>query len=1031
MQADRRVLRAPAVAAPIAPRSERDPAAYTAHVTACTTCGLALGPAAKFCPECGTPAAAQSSREQRKTVTVLFCDLTGSTALGERMDPEPLRALLARYFEQMKAIVELHGGSVEKFIGDAVMAIFGVPTLHEDDALRAARAAVEMRDALPALGLQGRIGVMTGEVVTGTAERLATGDPVNVAARLEAAAQPGEVLIGDPTLALVHDSVEVGPVRLLELKGKSQPVPAYLLLSARPAGERQHDAQFVGRQRELATVRDAWQRVLDGPRCELITIVGDAGVGKSRLVAEVLSSVHATVLRGRCLPYGEGITYAPVIDVLRQLDRRPPDPAAAAAVRSLLGESTAATSADEIAWAFRKTLEHAAAERPLVVVFDDIQWGEATFHELIEHVALLSTGAAILLLCIARPELSERHPTWPVTLRLEPLGDDHADELIPERIAGDLRQRIVRAAGGNPLFITEMLAVAQQAGGEVVVPPTLQALLAARLDQLEPGERSVLERGAVEGEVFHRGAVQALAPEEAHVTPRLAALVRKNLIRPDQPQIAGEDGFRFRHLLSRDAAYDALPKAMRAQLHARFATWLEQHGADLVELDGLIGYHLEQACRYRAELGMPDDATLTAGAQAHLAAAGYRAKLWLDNAAAVRLLDRAVAFVPAGEIDRAIELELIDVLFETGDGGEALRRLGSFIERASAAGDRISELCGQIKQSMLRTYLEPDGAVENTAALLEQAMPVFEAAGDDLALYIGYMALGQVANMHAQQDEGMQAYDRAAVHAQRAGVPARLVGYRSSMRFHGSTPVAEQLAWMDEQGVAGTRNANFRAARATALAMLGRFDEARGILAEARAELVDRGGGIWLGTLNGQASLEVELLAGDPAAAAAFGEAGCRILEELGERSMLSTLTGMRAQALYALDRLAEADVAALHGADLGASDDAYTQMLWRQVRAKVLARRGEHAEAARLAREAVAIGAATDVLDAQGHTYSDLAEVLLLAGKASEATAALEEALARYERKGNLVMADRTRERLAGIRATNPVASVDQPDFI
>jgi class 3 adenylate cyclase len=210
---------------------------------------------------------AVSSREQRKTVTVLFCDLTGSTALGERLDPEALRALLARYFERMKAIVERHGGSVEKFIGDAVMAIFGVPTLHEDDALRAARAAVEMRDAIPELGLQGRIGVMTGEVVTGTAERLATGDPVNVAARLEAAAEPGEVLIGDPTLALIRDAVEVGPVRMLELKGKSHLVPAYLLLSARAAPERRHAAHFVGREHELATVRDAWQRVLDGPRC--------------------------------------------------------------------------------------------------------------------------------------------------------------------------------------------------------------------------------------------------------------------------------------------------------------------------------------------------------------------------------------------------------------------------------------------------------------------------------------------------------------------------------------------------------------------------------------------------------------------------------------------------------------------------------------------------------------------------------------------------------------------------------------------
>ena len=571
---------------------------------ACSTCGFESERPFRFCPECGTEqAAAAPSREQRKTVTVLFCDLTGSTALGETLDPERLRALLANYFERMKAIVERHGGTVEKFIGDAVMAVFGVPVLHEDDALRAVRSAVEMRDALPELGLQGRIGVMTGEVVTGTEERLATGDAVNVAARLEQAAQPGEVLIGQPTLALVRDAAEVETVDPLELKGKAEPVPAFRLLRVRDAPERRHGARFVGRDHELAILREAWERVEKERRCELVTVIGDAGVGKSRLASELLGSIEATVVQGRCPPYGEGITYWPVVEVLKQLDVSPPEEAAAVAIRSLLGESDAAASAEEIAWAFRKTLEHEAAEGPLVVVFDDIQWGEQTFHDLIEHVALLSSDASILLLCMARPELSRGRPTWPVTLRLEPLRDEDVEELIAERVPGELRTKIARAAGGNPLFIEEMLAMAGDGDGEVVVPPTLQALLAARLDQLEPAERSVLERGAIEGEIFHRGAVQALAPAETQVTPNLAALVRKELIRPDRPQFAGEDGFRFRHLLIRDAAYEALPKATRAELHERLASWLEQHGSELVELDEIVGYHLEQACRYRDELG--------------------------------------------------------------------------------------------------------------------------------------------------------------------------------------------------------------------------------------------------------------------------------------------------------------------------------------------------------------------------------------------------------------------------------------------
>src|SRR5216117_45158 len=281
----------------------------------------------------------------RKVVTVLFCDVVGSTALGESVDPEALQGLLARYFERMKGIVESHGGSVEKFIGDAVMAVFGVPVVHEDDALRAVRAAVEMRAALPELGVEGRIGIMTGEVVTGTEERLATGDAVNVAARLEQTARPGEVLIGEPTLALVGNAVEVEPVDPLELKGKAEPVSACRLLRVHDAPEPRHEAPFLGRERELAIVREAWDRVQAEQRCELLTVVGDAGVGKSRLVAEFLNGLEGTILRGRCLPYGEGITYWPVVEVLKQLAVLPPDEAAAAAIHSLLGETKATTSA--------------------------------------------------------------------------------------------------------------------------------------------------------------------------------------------------------------------------------------------------------------------------------------------------------------------------------------------------------------------------------------------------------------------------------------------------------------------------------------------------------------------------------------------------------------------------------------------------------------------------------------------------------------------------------------------------------------
>jgi tetratricopeptide (TPR) repeat protein len=697
----------------------------------------------------------------------------------------------------------------------------------------------------------------------------------------------------------------------------------------------------------------------------------------------------------------------------------------------MLGEETAATSSDEIAWAFRKLLEGVAQSKSMVVVFDDLHWGEETFLDLVEHVADLSRDAPLLLLCMARPDLLDRRPAWAggklnaTNVLLEPLSPGETGELI-ESLASELPEsvtsRVVDAAEGNPLFVEEMVALAREStADEVTVPPTIQALLAARLDQLDEAERGVLGRGAVEGRVFHRGAVQALAPEEKEVMMRLTALVRKELVRPDSTQLLGEDAFRFRHLLIRDAAYDALPKAVRAELHERFAAWLEQHGAELVELDEILGYHLEQACRYKQELGLSADDELAAAARRRLTAAGRRASFRHDSSAAVSLLERAASLIPRGEIDVALETDLVEALFETGKGGDALRRAGSLAERAAAAGDRVGELCGRIQEGRFRTFLEPEGATDKLAALVEQALPVFEAADDDLALYIGYSALGQVAGSRGQWDAVLDAYERAFVHAQRAGLPHELGGWRASARLFGTTPVSELLAWLDEQEARGARSSYLRRFRGRALAKLGRFDEARSLLADVRAELAERGGGIALAGMTGQASVDVELLAGDPTAAVEFGAEGCRSLDELGEQGHLSTAAGMLAQALYALDRLEEADAWAGRAAELGASDDSATQMLWRQVRAKVFARRGEHAEAERLAREAVAIGEETDTIDAQGDTYADLAEVLSLAGRPKEATEALEQALARYERKGNLVMAQRAQMRLAELQDAAP----------
>ena len=527
--------------------------------------------------------------------------------------------------------------------------------------------------------------------------------------------------------------------------------------------------------------------------------------------------------------------------------------------------------------------------------------------------------------------------------------------------------------------------MAGEADGEVVVPPTLQALLAARLDQLETAERSVLERGAIEGEIFHRGAVQALAPEETQVTPRLAALVRKELIRPDTPQLAGEDGFRFRHLLIRDAAYDALPKATRAELHERFASWLEQHGTELVELDEILGYHLEQACRYRAELGTPDDgdpgrrgaAAPDCGRSPRGPPPGLRRR---REPARARRRARAADRVRPRPRDRARRRPVLD---RQGRRCAPARRC-----------PRRARLCGG--RSCRRALREDPGGHLRGSTSSRRARqrswprsssrrcPCFETAGDDLALYVAYSALAEVAGMRAQMDAGLEACERAFAHARQAGhQPAGVLGALAAYRFFGTTPVSELLAWLDEnepRAGAGSLPPRLpgRGAGDARSVRRGARDPRRGACGVRQSAA----GGSCSRTSLAFESVWIELWAGDPAAAAEFGAEGFRLHEELGEQSFLSAAAANLAQALYALDRLDEADAWAGRAAELGASDDARKEMLWRQVRAKVLARRGEHAEAERLAREAVAICDETDMLDAQGDVYADLAEVLLLAGK-------------------------------------------------
>jgi class 3 adenylate cyclase len=968
-------------------------------------------------------------RQQRKTVTVLFCDVTGSTALGERLDPESFRQVMRRYFDAARAVIEQHGGTVEKFIGDAVMAVFGVPVLHEDDALRAVRAAAGLREEITVLNRQleaefgatvsVRTGVNTGPVVTGTEERLATGDAVNLAARLEQAAAPGEIVIGPQTWALVRDAVEAEPLEPLQLKGKSAPVAAYRLLRVRAGAEpraRRGGAPLVGRASQLRMLGEAFANLVREHSCGLFTVLGMAGVGKSRLAAEFLRDADARVVTGTCLSYGQGITYWPVVSMIKQLlDPQNGSPGAAglmardakvaAAVNVLLGEQAAVTSPAEIAWAVRKLFESSAESSaeltPLVVVFDDLHWGEPALFDLIEHIADFSRDGAILILCLARPELLDARPGWgggklnATTVLLEPLQPAETATLIDELVPADsdldpqLRERVQATAGGNPLFVEEMLALlAEPDGGELAVPPTITALLAARLDQLPPAERTVLECGSVEGQSFHRGPVQVMAPEERDVPGRLMTLIRKDLVRPDRPALAGEDAFRFRHLLIRDAAYQALAKADRAQLHERFARWLEEHGAELVELDEITGYHLEQAFGYRCELGPADEQAqqLAADAAAHLEAAGRRAMDRSDTGAVVNLLERAEALLPAPELNLRLQEGLIRGLAESGRLDDAISQAARIASQCAAAGDRIGELRAQLAASTWQLFIDPDRWLAGLPALMEEARPAIEQDGDAAALAVLENAAGEVDIMRGQNGAALAAFTRAMRHARQAGelwLEASIRGWAGMATIMGPTPRVEALRWLeDAEAHTATYQPYLVIARAAVLAELGRFDEARPLLTGTVAQMNERGMRLLPAILMEFVWIS-EMLAGDHAAAE------------------LSLLSCQLAEALYALGRYGESEQWALRGLELGSKDDLVTQVMGLGVRSRLLARKGEASAALALAEEADSLARTSDSPWMQGDAALDLAEVLHLAGDRVRAAGMTRRAIECYQRTG------------------------------
>jgi class 3 adenylate cyclase/Flp pilus assembly protein TadD len=1053
----------------------------------CPNCGRENADDARFCQTCGGPLGpVEAPREARKVVTVLFSDVTGSTGLGERLDPETMRRVMGRYFAEMKAALEAHGGTVEKFIGDAVMAVFGIPVLHEDDALRAARAAVDMRDRLARLnaelerdqgvGILTRTGINTGEVVAGdpaTGQTLVTGDAVNVAARLEQSAAPGEILLGEATYRVLRDAVAAEAVPAMAMKGKEEPVSAYRLVDVHPGAEairRTLDSAMVGRDRQLALLRQTFDTAAADRACHLFTVLGSPGVGKSRLVHEFVAGVRgeARVLRGRCLPYGDGITYWPVAEMVREAGGigDDDDPGAARSkiaglalggegeavaerLTQAIGLAEATAPAEEIAWGFRKLLEGLARDRPVVAVFDDIQWAEPTLLDLIDHVADWSRDAPILMVAIARQELLDVRSGWAggkrnaTTLQLEPLPEEDCEALVENLLGMALlpvvaKARIAEAAEGNPLFVEQVLSMLIDDGllarsnghwvptadiTTIPIPPTIHALLGARLDRLGGPERQVIERASVVGKVFYQGAVAELAPEPLRpaVGSHLMTLVRKDLIRPDEAGFAAEPTFRFRHILIRDAAYAGMPKETRAALHEGFAGWLEQAaGGRLTEYEEILGYHLEEAYRYRVELGTVDDRArlLADRASGHLAAAGRRAMNRGDLTAAESLLGRAVELIPTDAPERwEAQFDLLGVLIDVGE----FRRADAVVEELSAdarvAGDVGRDLRAQLLNA---TRSDRTAPWQDVQGLADGAIATLTRSGDERGLFYAHWVRGAIHWTHgraaAAEPEILECL-RLARHVGLHQYIGPIAGWLAGMLVWGPTPAPEGLRRSEELLREFRANrygeGSFLITRGVLHAMLGDAEEARTSAAQGRAILEDLAPTVFtVMRVASQVGITEELL-GNLEGAEAVMRPALETLTAMDEKGFFSTLAPQLGRVVAQLGRLDEAEELARVGREAAPADDWSSQVLWRLSLARALAGRGDLSGAERVAREAAELTEGADYLMQMGEAWADLGYVLGLARRKDEARDALRKALELFEAKGALVGAANVRRDL------------------
>jgi class 3 adenylate cyclase/tRNA A-37 threonylcarbamoyl transferase component Bud32 len=960
------------------------------------------------------------SRGRRKVVTVLCCRLLAAVR-GE----DPDGGLTDRCFDDVRSVIIQHGGTVGTPIDDEVSAVFGIPQAHEDDALRAVRAAADIHERFSAVAddmgveVNARIGVNTGLVLAGSAEDGATGDAVTVAATLEKAAAAGDILLGSETLRLVRDAVDVQPLEPLSLMDRPESIPVFRLVRldrVAPGLARRFDIPFVGRDRELGLLRAAWGRAVAQRGCHLFTVLGEAGVGKSRLVAELLENIgdSARVLRGRCLPYGEGITFWPLTEALAPLGH------AAASVVGLLGGGSVAAP-EELFLKVRLLLEALAAERPLVLHVDDLQWAEPMLLDLLEHILSLSRLAPILVLCAARVELLDVRPGWgggignATTALLEPLGATESETLL-DRLADDLthelRSQVLTASEGNPLFLEEMVALARERD-MVTVPATIQALLTERLERLASEEREVLECAAVEGEVFHRRAVLALLddPAAGRLDSLLPVLLRKNLIRPHPATLDADNAFRFRHLLLRDAAYDALDEQTRAKLHERFGGWLEAGGRQVAELDEIAGWHLEQAVRYGEQLGWVAQPELGRRAAVHLHAAGRRARNRGDVAAAKNLFQRAFVLAPAGEVASAqIGVDLAERLVEAGEVARADELL------SAADLDAEAGALAALTRFEWMIRVRPHEAMQTIEAKLPRILQQLAEADDHSGIARAHLVASMPHWLASQWTLAGEQARLAAEHAHKAGdegLRSRALAFYVGSIIYGRADVGEiarELDTIERDEPGASLAARVDLGRGQLARLKGRMTDARRLMERA----IEGFRALGMRELEAACDHELgvtELSAGDPAAALAWLLRSDAILAELGQHSLRSTTQALMAQTQELLNNEAAARAAIELAERLSAPEDALTFAITQRVRAR-LALSDENREAAhRWARSAVAYAFRTDAPIVRAEATLDFARVLVSLERRDDAASEARAALELFAAKGDRPGIEQTRE--------------------